>query len=63
MSLRIPMPIRIMVDMGARMCQCPSDGVGEAITITTITDTTADIAMAGMGGIHAGIGEGVPVLK
>ena len=48
MSLRI-LHIRIMVVTGARMCRCPSDGVGEAI-ITTITDTMADFAMAGIRG-------------
>jgi hypothetical protein len=47
-----------MVDMQARMCRLLSDGVGEATVIVTITDTTADFAMAGMGGIHGGIGEG-----
>jgi hypothetical protein len=57
MSLRIRIHIRIMVDMGARMCRCPSDGVGEDTAIITITDTTADFAMVGIGGIHGGIGK------
>jgi hypothetical protein len=63
MSLRIRIHIRIMVDMQARMCRLLSDGVGEAMVIITITDTTADFAMAGIRGIHGGIGEGVPALK
>ena len=63
MSLRIRIPIRIMVDTRARMCRCPSDGVGEATAIITITDTTADFAMAGIRDIHDGIGERVPAVK
>jgi hypothetical protein len=64
MSLRIlRIHIRIMVAMQARMCRCPSDGGGEATAIITITDTTADIAMVGMGGIHGGIGKRVAILK
>jgi hypothetical protein len=55
MSLHIR--IRIMGDTRARMCRCPLDGVGAATAIITITDTTADIAMAGIGGIHGGIDE------
>jgi hypothetical protein len=57
MSLRIHIPIRIMVDTRARMFRFLSDEVGEATAIITITDTTADIAMAGIRGIHGGIGE------
>jgi hypothetical protein len=57
MSLRIHIPIRIMVDTRARMLRCPSDEVGEATAIITITDTTADFAMVGIRGTHGGIGE------
>jgi hypothetical protein len=63
MSLRIPIPIRIMVAMEARMCRCPSDGIGGATAIITITDTTADFAMAGIGGIHGGIDKRAAELK
>jgi hypothetical protein len=56
MSLRIPIPIRIMVDTRARMFRFLSDVVGEATAIIT-TDTTADFAMAGIRGPHGGIGE------
>jgi hypothetical protein len=45
------------------MCRCPLDGGGAATAIITITDTTADFAMAGMGGIHDGIDERGLVLK
>jgi hypothetical protein len=57
------MPIRIMVDTQAQMCRLLSDGGGAATAIITITDTTADIAMVGMGGIHGGIGKRVAILK
>jgi hypothetical protein len=51
MSLPIRIPIRIMVDTREPMLRCPSDGVGEATAIITITDTTADFAMAGVFGV------------
>jgi hypothetical protein len=57
MSLRIRIHIHIMVDTRARMFLFPSDEVGEATVIITITDTTADFAMAGIRGTHGGIGE------
>jgi hypothetical protein len=44
-------------DTRARMFLFPSDEVGEATAIITITDTTADLAMAGIWGTHGGIGE------
>lgn len=56
MSLRI-LRIRIMVDMRARMFRFPLDGVGEATAIITTTDTTADIAMEDIRGMHGGIGK------
>jgi hypothetical protein len=52
-----------MVALEARMCRCLSDGVGEATAIITITDTTADFAMADIGGIHGGIDKRAAELK
>lgn len=57
MLRRTPIHIRIMVAMEARMCRCPLDGVGAATALITITDTTADIAMVGIGGLHGGNGK------
>jgi hypothetical protein len=53
MSLRIP--IRIIVDMGARLFPLRSGRVGEAII--TITDTTVPFAMAGIRDVRGGIDE------
>jgi hypothetical protein len=51
------MRIRLMVATRARMCRCPSDGLGEDIITTITTALTADFAMVGIQGMGGGIGK------
>ena len=54
--MSLPIRIPLMVAMWARMCRLVSEGVGEAITTTTM-EITAALAMEGTRDIRGGIGK------